>query len=139
MVKINKSLIIILSCLAAVVVIFFAWKSISNKDVFIESKDGKWKLGYVKDEKSFDPKNQYHCILTYQGENPENIENLSFEYYYEGANSPASYGEYTRKEIKFPLVFGEYGEKLKDGEARVVKLTWKENGKVYKEDLIIIQ
>ena len=52
MVKSNKSLIIILSCFAAVVVIFFARQQISNMDVFIGSRDGKWKIGYVKDEKS---------------------------------------------------------------------------------------
>jgi hypothetical protein len=39
--------------------------------------------------------------------------------------------------MEFPLTFGEFGDKLKSGEERIVKLEWKENGKVYKEDLII--
>lgn len=136
MVKSNKSLIIILSCLVVVVTGFIMWQNI-NKDIFIESKDGKWKLGYVKDDETFDPKCQYHCILTYQGGNIQQLEYLSFEYYYKGANSPASYGELTKEEMKYPLTFGEYGDKLKIGEERIVKLEWKENGKAYKEDLII--
>ena len=40
-------------------------------------------------------------------------------------------------EMEFPLTFGEFGDKLKSGEERIVKLEWKENGKVYKEDLVI--
>jgi len=139
MVKSNKSLIILLSGLLVIGLIIFIWQGALDKNIFIESKDGKWKVGYVKAEKSFDPRNQYYCILTYQGKNPKNIENLSFEYYYEGANSPASYGNYTKEEIKFPLTFGEFGDKLKRGEERIVKLEWKENRKVYKEVLIIKQ
>lgn len=52
MVKSNKSLIIILSCLVIAACIFITWKGISNNDVFIESKDGKWKVGYVKAEET---------------------------------------------------------------------------------------
>ena len=40
-----------------------------------------------------------------------------------------------RNEIS--LTFGEFSDKLKSGEERIVKLEWKENGKVYKEDLVI--
>jgi hypothetical protein len=137
MVKSNKSLIIILSCLVIAACIFITWKGISNNDVFIESKDGKWKVGYVKAEETFDPRKQYHCILTYNGNNIHNIEYISYEYYYKGANSPASYGKCTKEEMKFPLTFGEFSDKLKSGEERIVKLEWKETGKVYKEDLVI--
>ena len=67
--KYNKNLIFIMLLLFVVGgIISVVWYgNIYNTKVVAESKDGIWRVEYVKDDESFDPINKYRCILTYRG------------------------------------------------------------------------